>query len=105
MVNGAVDETVNGSNGTIHGTNGDISDKGEGYIDAGTDLVPGLYEGGLKTWEGGVDLVEVLSRRGRESGGDKVVADWVRGGNVLEVSRKGLGRAVFREEAKRKCDR
>ena len=30
-------------------------------MDANTDLIPGIYEGGLKTWEGGVDLVEVLA--------------------------------------------
>jgi hypothetical protein len=34
------------------------------YVDANTDLIPGIYEGGLKTWEGGVDLVEVLAEGG-----------------------------------------
>lgn len=34
---------------------------GEDYVDAATDLIPGLYEGGLKTWEGGTDLMEVLA--------------------------------------------
>lgn len=33
-------------------------------MDANTDLIPGIYEGGLKTWEGGVDLVEVLAQGG-----------------------------------------
>ena len=47
-------------------------------MDAGTDLIPGLYEGGLKTWEGGVDLVEVLGSLGD-------VGEWVRGSKVLEV--------------------
>lgn len=49
-------------------------------MDAVTDLIPGLYEGGLKTWEGGVDLVEVLS--GVQGG----PSSWVGGSSVLEVS-------------------
>lgn len=69
------------------------------YVDSNTDLIPGLYEGGLKTWEGGVDLVEVLSNvRGQdtqlqegegESGPSSQgarVGDWAKGGRVLEVS-------------------
>jgi len=51
----------------------------EEFVDAATDLIPGLYEGGLKTWEGGVDLVEVLSE-GLASG-----SDWLTGKSVLEV--------------------
>jgi len=31
------------------------------FLDAPSDLLPGIYEGGLKTWEGSVDLVQVLS--------------------------------------------
>lgn len=74
--------------------NGD--DQGEAYVSAGagTDLIPGLYEGGLKTWEGGVDLVQVLSgvgggvdpRREGASGGRGDVGEWVRGRGVIEVS-------------------
>lgn len=58
-------------------------DEGEAYVSAGTgtDLIPGLYEGGLKTWEGGVDLVQVLAGREGDLGG------WVRGRGVLEVGR------------------
>lgn len=52
----------------------------EDYVDAKSDLIPGLYEGGLKTWEGGVDLVEVLSEGMKGSG------DLMRGESVLEVS-------------------
>jgi len=48
-------------------------------VDAATDLIPGLYEGGLKTWEGGVDLVEVISE-GLAGG-----SDWLKGKSVLEV--------------------
>ncbi|WVQ70662.1 hypothetical protein IAR50_000184 [Cryptococcus sp. DSM 104548] len=59
----------------------------EDYVDAKTDLIPGFYEGGLKTWEGGVDLVETvaesLSQVKEER--DQKVGEWVRGGKVLEV--------------------
>jgi protein-histidine N-methyltransferase len=30
------------------------------FLDAPSDLVPGVYEGGLKTWECSLDLVEYL---------------------------------------------
>ncbi|WVQ94707.1 hypothetical protein IAU59_001787 [Kwoniella sp. CBS 9459] len=59
--------------------------EGEEYVDAQTDLIPGLYEGGLKSWEGGVDLVEVLSGVGAGAGDENSVGAWVRGGRVLEV--------------------
>jgi protein-histidine N-methyltransferase len=63
---------------------GESNGKGKGkgkeeFVDAATDLIPGLYEGGLKTWEGGVDLVEVLSE-GLSGGGD-----WLKEKSVLEV--------------------
>ncbi|RSH94301.1 hypothetical protein EHS25_004104 [Saitozyma podzolica] len=61
------------------------SGEGEEFVDAKTDLIPGHYEGGLKTWEGGVDLVEVLA--GVQGG----VGEWVRGSKVLEV---GCGTAI-----------
>mgnify|MGYP007042491902 FL=1 len=32
------------------------------FADAGSDLIPGVYEGGLKTWECALDLVAVLNR-------------------------------------------
>lgn len=32
----------------------------DGKVDAHSDLVPGVYEGGLKTWECALDLVETL---------------------------------------------
>jgi protein-histidine N-methyltransferase len=31
------------------------------FLDAPSDLLPGVYEGGLKTWESSLDLVQVLS--------------------------------------------
>ncbi|RXK41879.1 hypothetical protein M231_00878 [Tremella mesenterica] len=53
----------------------------EEFVDVGSDLVPGVYEGGLKTWEGGMDLVDVLSES---------ILD-IRGKRVLEV---GCGTAL-----------
>lgn len=52
------------------------------YVDAKSDLIPGLYEGGLKTWEGGVDLVEVLSDGVKAQAREGLL----RGKSVLEVS-------------------
>ncbi|WOO78866.1 Histidine protein methyltransferase 1 [Vanrija pseudolonga] len=67
----------------------------EAYVDADTDLIPGTYEGGLKSWEGGVDLVEVIARgvgsgrsgKGKAAAGSEEadVGRWVRGARVLEV--------------------
>ncbi len=53
------------------------------YIDADTDLIPGTYEGGLKTWEGGLDLVQVCSELQDQMEGG--VSGWIRGKSVLEV--------------------
>jgi hypothetical protein len=55
----------------------------EQYVDAETDLIPGTYEGGLKTWEGGVDLVEVLEEYDGRTG---KLLDRVIGKRVIEVS-------------------
>ena len=46
------------------------------FLDAPSDLVPGVYEGGLKTWECSLDLVDYL---------DGVHNGHVRGKHVLEV--------------------
>jgi protein-histidine N-methyltransferase len=46
------------------------------FLDAPSDLVPGVYEGGLKTWECSLDLVDYLDST---NGGD------IRGRRVLEV--------------------
>ena len=50
------------------------------FVDAPSDLVPGVYEGGLKTWECSLDLVECL---------DKIyegeIAERLKGKRVLEV--------------------
>lgn len=45
------------------------------FIDAPSDLLPGIYEGGLKTWECSVDLAAYLSRSGID----------IRGKRILEV--------------------
>lgn len=47
-----------------------------------TDLVKGVYEGGLKTWECAVDLVGVLSREVVKGDGWRAVE----GKSVMEVS-------------------
>ncbi|KAF9480933.1 hypothetical protein BDN70DRAFT_876955 [Pholiota conissans] len=38
----------------------DVDRKALEYLDAPSDLVPGVYEGGLKTWECSLDLVDYL---------------------------------------------
>ncbi|KAJ9123839.1 hypothetical protein QFC24_003616 [Naganishia onofrii] len=53
------------------------------YVNADTDLIPGTYEGGLKTWEGGMDLVEVLEEQHKKIAGG--IGTWVKGKKVLEV--------------------
>jgi protein-histidine N-methyltransferase len=53
------------------------------YVNADTDLIPGTYEGGLKTWEGGMDLVEVLEEQHKKIAGG--IGTWVKGKRVLEV--------------------
>jgi protein-histidine N-methyltransferase len=47
------------------------------FLEAPSDLVPGVYEGGLKTWECSVDLVDYLNSTGG-------LRD-VRGKRVMEV--------------------
>ncbi|KZV73910.1 hypothetical protein PENSPDRAFT_626633 [Peniophora sp. CONT] len=56
------------------------------FLDAPSDLVPGKYEGGLKTWECSVDLAAYL-----ESSVCKGDGSWVRGKHILEL---GCGTAV-----------
>jgi protein-histidine N-methyltransferase len=64
-------------------------DKGKGKerrfeVDEATDLVRGVYEGGLKTWECSLDLVDCLDGLGYGTGGTRDV----RGRSFLEVSRR-----------------
>ena len=63
------------------------------YVNADTDLIPGTYEGGLKTWEGGMDLVEVLEEQHRRIQGG--VGSWARGKRVLEVGFRVLSRLMI----------
>jgi len=51
-----------------------------------TDLVKGVYEGGLKTWEASLDLVDCLKDLGYSNGGKSI-----KGQRVLEV---GCGTAL-----------
>lgn len=53
-------------------------------IDEQTDLVKGVYEGGLKTWECSLDLVDLLDSRGYAID-EEVKTEQVRGKSVLEV--------------------
>ena len=52
------------------------------FVEAPSDLVPGIYEGGLKTWECSVDLATYLH--------DSLAPDAVVGKRVLEVKKKYL---------------
>ncbi|RDB18695.1 Histidine protein methyltransferase 1 [Hypsizygus marmoreus] len=54
------------------------------FIEAPSDLVPGVYEGGLKTWECSLDLVSYLD-------GLKFPVEAIQGKRVLEI---GCGTAV-----------
>ncbi|CDO71165.1 hypothetical protein BN946_scf184845.g35 [Trametes cinnabarina] len=56
------------------------------FLDAPSDLVPGVYEGGLKTWECSLDLVDCL-----ESIYEGQVARHLKGKRVLEL---GCGTAI-----------
>ncbi|ORY58671.1 hypothetical protein BCR35DRAFT_271137 [Leucosporidium creatinivorum] len=69
---------------------GEDKNKGKGretFVDEGTDLVKGVYEGGLKTWECSLDLVDCLDGFGFGEGKDEIV----RGKSVLEL---GCGTAL-----------
>jgi protein-histidine N-methyltransferase len=53
----------------------DESERVEGleFLDAPSDLLPGVYEGGLKTWESCLDLVQVLSGIGTKLNGKRTL--------------------------------
>ena len=48
-----------------------------GFVDAPSDLIPGVYEGGLKSWECSIDLAAYLAHAAH--------LDDIRGKCVLEV--------------------
>ena len=52
------------------------------FIDNPSDLVPGVYEGGLKTWECSVDLVEYFSGTVKRRNSEK----WAKWKRIFEVS-------------------
>ena len=57
------------------------------FVDAPADLVPGTYEGGLKTWECALDLAAYLDRDVlKAQAGVAEVGRRVHGSRVLEVS-------------------
>jgi protein-histidine N-methyltransferase len=62
------------------------------FVDAPADLVPGTYEGGLKTWECALDLAAYLDRdvlnaqAGVTAAAAATAGRRIRGSRVLEVS-------------------
>jgi hypothetical protein len=58
------------------------------FVDAPADLVPGTYEGGLKTWECALDLADYLDRDvlAAQAGVSEAAGRRVHGSHVLEVS-------------------
>ena len=58
------------------------------FVDAPADLVPGTYEGGLKTWECALDLAAYLDRdvlKAQAGVAAAAAGRRVRGSRVLEV--------------------
>ncbi|KAF5318610.1 hypothetical protein D9619_010777 [Psilocybe cf. subviscida] len=51
----------------------DVDRKALQFLDAPSDLVPGVYEGGLKTWECSLDVVDYLNSNPSSFVGKKVV--------------------------------
>lgn len=56
----------------------------EVFVDESSDLVKGVYEGGLKTWECSLDLVDCLDQRGYAIDQD-LSTPRLRGKGILEV--------------------
>ena len=56
------------------------------FVDAPADLVPGMYEGGLKTWECALDLAAYLDRDVLNAQAGVGAGQRIRGSRVLEVS-------------------
>ncbi len=54
------------------------------FVDAPSDVVPGVYEGGLKTWECSLDLVDCLHMIYGDG-----ISPAVRGKRILEVCSSG----------------
>ena len=75
------------SNAQKHGARQEKGTDALAFIDNPSDLVPGIYEGGLKTWECSLDLVEVL----HSVYGSDLARD-IRGKRILEVSEQHFER-------------
>lgn len=56
----APDELEKTRNEDVDGSQTQSDRKALEFLDAPSDLVPGVYEGGLKTWECSLDLVDYL---------------------------------------------
>lgn len=65
----------------------------EGFINEDSDLVKGIYEGGLKTWECSLDLIDCLENFGYgiPPHSSEVIEEKVRGKSILEVGEKEKG--------------
>ncbi|KZT68401.1 hypothetical protein DAEQUDRAFT_812190 [Daedalea quercina L-15889] len=74
------------SDSTAHVGAADSTDNALGFLDAPSDLVPGVYEGGLKTWECSIDLAECLHTRLGDDPGSRL-----KGKSILEL---GCGTSV-----------
>ena len=53
---------------TDDGGRTDEAPSGVDFVDAPSDLVPGVYEGGLKTWECSIDLAGYVAQILEETG-------------------------------------
>ncbi|KII91284.1 hypothetical protein PLICRDRAFT_105373 [Plicaturopsis crispa FD-325 SS-3] len=79
-----ISEGAGDTNEHTEGVPKDPKDAALAFLDAPSDLVPGVYEGGLKTWECSLDVVDYLDSIQDEIGS-------FRGRRVLEL---GCGTAV-----------
>lgn len=71
-----------------------VAAQGGVKVDTESDLIPGVYEGGLKTWECALDLVETLDAFHATAGAHTGDASWssrLQGKSVLEL---GCGTAL-----------
>lgn len=76
--------------------------KGDTFVDEHTDLVKGVYEGGLKTWECSLDLVDLLDQRGFSPDGS-LETERVRGKSMLEVRSVSRSPPLLRARADVEC--
>ncbi|KAL5476679.1 hypothetical protein ACEPAI_2865 [Sanghuangporus weigelae] len=86
----ATDANISTSESTSGPTRTDDTDDVLRLIDNPSDLVPGVYEGGLKTWECSLDLVGYLSGLDLEEKVEGSVG-WLRGKRAIEI---GCGTAI-----------